>query len=198
MKIEDMISLARSGDKSAQEELIGLYRPYLSRVIAAKRSGKSNSRFSDSDVVQDACMLSILGLKKFQGSTEPEFTGWIRAILLNRMRELHRTNTAQARDERREVCNSPSRSAVIEWFVDTGPSPQSRAIQGENALRLLAALEELPANQRQAIELRYFNQKKLRQIAELMDSTPGAVAGLIRNGLEKLEKRLPKLLESST
>jgi RNA polymerase sigma factor (sigma-70 family) len=57
-------------------------------------------------------------------------------------------------------------------------------------LRLAGALETLPAEQREAIELHYWQGWTLAQIAEHQNRTPASVAGLVHRGLAKLRGKL--------
>jgi RNA polymerase sigma-70 factor (ECF subfamily) len=63
--------------------------------------------------------------------------------------------------------------------------------RGEAALQLAEAREQLPEDQRIAVKLRYLGQQSLRSIAEYMEKTTGAVAGLIRRGVENLRDVVP-------
>jgi RNA polymerase sigma-70 factor, ECF subfamily len=72
-----------------------------------------------------------------------------------------------------------------------GSSPMSGVFRGEAALHLAAALEELPADQRTAVEMRYIGQQSLQAIADEMERTVGSVAGLIRRGVAGLHSMLP-------
>ncbi|HMP05936.1 MAG TPA: sigma-70 family RNA polymerase sigma factor, partial [Lacipirellulaceae bacterium] len=53
------------------------------------------------------------------------------------------------------------------------------------------ALELLPDDQRQAIELRYLDQQPLQTIADAMERTVNSVAGLIYRGMKTLQSLLP-------
>jgi len=76
--------------------------------------------------------------------------------------------------------------------VDDCPTPQTKTIMGEDALRLLQAIDALPPDQAKAVELRYLKQLTLAEIAKQMDRTVGSVAGLIRRGFDMLAETLPK------
>jgi len=202
LKIAQLIEAAAQGDTEARDRLFELYMPYLKRIATSEFGYRTaEARFNDSDIMQDTYLRATKAWSQFSGRTEPEFTQWMRTILKHRIQEIYRENTAQCRDQRREARANinASDSAQVHWLqpVDTGPSPGSRLIQGENALLLLAALEKLPTHQRQAVELRYLEHRKIREIAEVMDRSVGSVAGIIRNGLAALEAELPDRLNSS-
>ncbi len=82
-------------------------------------------------------------------------------------------------------------SIVWNLIAATDPGPASRVISGEKALILASALQQLPDDYRHAIELRFLDGRKLKEIADDMDSSVGRVAGLLRRGLDELHRLLP-------
>ncbi len=56
----------------------------------------------------------------------------------------------------------------------------------DDARQVRTALDELPPDQRQVIELAYFGGFTHNQIAEMLDLPPGTVKGRMRLGLTKL------------
>ena len=70
-------------------------------------------------------------------------------------------------------------------------SPSQRAMQGEQAARLAARLEDLPLDQREAVRLRYGRASRaFDEIARRLDRSPQAAAGLIKRGLIRLRKTM--------
>jgi RNA polymerase sigma factor (sigma-70 family) len=64
-------------------------------------------------------------------------------------------------------------------------------MERERAFKILAALSQLPVRQREALILRKWHDFKLREIAQRLDCTTKAVAGLLHHGLERLRELLP-------
>ncbi len=60
----------------------------------------------------------------------------------------------------------------------------------DDARQIRRALEELPADQRQVIELAYFGGFTHSQIAEMLELPAGTVKGRMRLGLSKLRVSL--------
>jgi RNA polymerase sigma-70 factor (ECF subfamily) len=60
----------------------------------------------------------------------------------------------------------------------------------EEALEVRGALEDLPAEQRRAIELAYYGGFTQSEIADMLDVPIGTVKGRMRLGMEKLRDRL--------
>ncbi len=77
----------------------------------------------------------------------------------------------------------------------TAPSPDQFAAQGEQVLAVQEALTHLPANQRTAIVLRYYEGLSGREIAASMDLSVKAVERLQARGRTHLERLLTRFLE---
>jgi RNA polymerase sigma-70 factor (ECF subfamily) len=55
---------------------------------------------------------------------------------------------------------------------------------------LAQAVEALPEDQRLAVQMRHLDGASVAAIAEAMDKTPAAVAGLLRRGMQALRDEL--------
>jgi RNA polymerase sigma-70 factor (ECF subfamily) len=191
------VGRAGAGEAAAMELLFSRYRPYL-RVICTLALPRFCQRREDaSDIVQQTLIDAMRGLAEFRGRSEGEFEAWMARLLERNVLQSVRRNTAEKRDIRRETIDrSASGSAQLVWhsLVGEDSSPENSVFRGEAALELAEALEKLPEDQRLAVELRYLGQQPLASIAEYMDKTTGAVAGLIRRGVESLRDVLPTQL----
>ena len=83
-------------------------------------------------------------------------------------------------------------SAMLSWYEPAAEqeSPSERIVEAERALQLARALEQLPDDQGEAVRLRHLEGRKLVEIAESMNKTPDAVAGLARRGVATIRKCL--------
>jgi RNA polymerase sigma-70 factor (ECF subfamily) len=63
-------------------------------------------------------------------------------------------------------------------------------MHGETVLRLAAALETLPEDQRTAVRLRFLEGRQLAEIADELERTVSSVAGLIHRGVRALEGKM--------
>jgi RNA polymerase sigma-70 factor (ECF subfamily) len=78
----------------------------------------------------------------------------------------------------------------IEQSLEAAERTESAAIRGSEATDIKAALEELPAAQRRAIELAYFGGFTHIEIAEITGAPVGTVKGRMRLGLQRLRGSL--------
>jgi RNA polymerase sigma-70 factor (ECF subfamily) len=185
---------ARSGDRQAAELLFARYRPYLRIICSLQLPRLCQQREDASDIVQQTLIDAARAVNDFRGETEPELEAWMARLLERNILQSLRRNTAGKRDIRRETIDlNLSDSTQLIWHALAAgqSSPDSTIFRGEAALQLAQALERLPNEQRTAVEMRYLGQQTLKSIAEHMSKTTGAVAGLIRRGVENLRDVLP-------
>ena len=69
-------------------------------------------------------------------------------------------------------------------------TPSDRIIAGEKALRLAEILLSLSDRQREAIRLRHLEGLAVTEIADQMDLSLQAVAGLLKRGLRELRQKM--------
>jgi RNA polymerase sigma-70 factor (ECF subfamily) len=180
-------------DPAAADRLLMLYRPVL-RLIAEQMVGPGLRRREDaSDIVQRTVVEAYEAFRQFVGQTEPEFSAWLKQILRRNISNLVRDNRAAKRDVRREQYLDLGEGSVsVTWLQPIGREtpPSQYVIRAEAALNLARAIDELPAAQRTAVRMRHLEGCGIQQIAEAMEKSPTAVAGLIRRGLQALREKL--------
>ena len=120
---------------------------------------------------------------------------WLRRILVNNLTDEVRKWTAAARDVKRErSLEQPlggSSVRIEAWLAAEQSSPSQRAMREEEVTHLVAALAQLPDDQRTAVELHHLQGLPLAVVAARLNRTKGATAALLFRGL----KRLRQLLE---
>jgi RNA polymerase sigma-70 factor (ECF subfamily) len=195
--IAELVRRAKVGDSAAAELLFSRYRAYLRVICAVQLPRLCQKREDASDIVQQTLFEALRDLGEFRGNSDGEFEAWMARLLERNILQSLRRHMAEKRDVRREAIDwKPTDSAQLVWhsLAPCGSSPEDSVFRGEAALELAEALEKLPEDQRIAVELRYLGQQPLSRIAEYMSKTTGAVAGLIRRGVENLRDVLPTQL----
>jgi RNA polymerase sigma-70 factor (ECF subfamily) len=178
-------------DSEAADRLLALYRPLL-RLLAEQAIGPGlRRREGASDIVQRTVLEAYAAMAQFQGSSEPEFSAWLKQILRRNVANLVRDNRAAKRDVRREqFLDVADGSISVTWFhpAARSTSPSERLIKAEAALNLAQALEQLPDEQQIAVRMRHLHGCSLDEIARTLDKSSAAVAGLLRRGLKALRE----------
>lgn len=174
--------------------VVARYEPYL-RMLARTQMRKAyQAKLGVSDIVQQAMLQAVQGIDGFRGGTEAEFRGWLRQILARHLchldRDLHRDKRDIRREQSMEQKLAQSSIRLEGLLAGQGPTPSQNAALGENVLRLAEAIDRLPESQRDAIRLHYLEGMKLSEVAEQLDKSTGAIAGLLHRGMKTLRDQL--------
>ena len=111
------------------------------------------------------------------------FYNWLYAILLN----FYRSDCRKLKAEPLETGEIPE-SAVTVWNEDGEP------LATDEALVVRRAVQSLPPGFREAVVLRYFEDKSLAEMSEIMSVPLGTVKSRLRLSYERLRRTLKRLL----
>ena len=174
----ELVRRVAAGDEDAFRQLFRRYGP-LAKGLAARLVRQA---FMAEEIVQEA----FLALWRNPGAYE-EDRGSVRAWLMSTVH--HRAVDAVRREEaqRRRSQESQAEETVQE---DVGATVVEEASQVEARQRVRAALAEIPAEQRQILELMYFEGKSQSRIAEELDLPLGTVKSRTLLGMRRLRGML--------
>lgn len=173
---------------------IEAYRPYLKLLAGLHLDRDLRGKVDPSDVVQQTLLRAVEARDQFRGGTPAERLAWLRRILANTMANITRDLRAARRDAGREIGlasgldRSASRLDALAAADQTSPS--QAAVRAETTLRLAEALSRLPDAQREAVARHYLLAEPIAAVAQHMDRTVPAVAGLLQRGLRALRETL--------
>jgi RNA polymerase sigma-70 factor, ECF subfamily len=172
-------------DRDAFVELDARYRGYLLFLARAQVEPKLQNRLDLEGVVQQTL------LEAWQSA--PERAGWsvwLRRLLAHNLADELRKLRAGKRDPARvqslEAELAASSAQLVDFLEAKQSSPSAKLAREEQALRVAAALDQLPPAQREALVLQHWHGWTLAQIGEHLDRSPAAVAGLLKRGLRQL------------
>jgi RNA polymerase sigma-70 factor, ECF subfamily len=174
---EEVMQLAQKGDPRAFELLYDRHGG-AAFSLAYRMVGRQGAA---EDVVQEA-FLSIWRSRLRYDQTRGSVRTWVLGIVHNRGIDALRRSTVH--DRRRETLDG------VEERHEARERTDVEVARREEARSVRTALETLPAEQRQTIELAYFGGYTHTQIAELLDQPIGTVKGRMRLGLDKLRVQL--------
>ncbi len=159
-----------------------LYRRHAPAVHAVARRV-----FADPDLAAEVTHVAFMRLWERAQLLDPQSR--IRAWL---MTVAHRAALDRWRTKRVATV------ALIETRdrASASPGPEDEAIVTEQKHEIRSALRELPAEQRNAIELAYFGGLSQSEIAEATGDPLGTVKGRIRLGMQRLRALLTLTGES--
>lgn len=170
------------------------FRHFLMLLARARLGPTHRAKIDPSDVVQQTLLDAHRTLDQFRGSTDAEMAGWLRKMLSCRVTDAFRALGRQKRDAAMErsldLQMNETCSRLEGWLEAVQTSPSEKVCRNEQLIQLAAAMARLPDSQRAAIELHHLHGLSLRETAEQLGSTGGAVVGLLRRGLVKLRELL--------
>lgn len=174
--------------------VVAKYEPYL-RMLARTQARKAyQAKLGASDMVQQVMLQAVQGLDGFRGGTEAEFRGWLRKILAHHLchldRDMHRDKRDVRREQSMEQKLAASSMRLEGLLAGDGPTPSQNVAFGENVLKVAEAVDRLPESQRDAIRMHYLEGLKLTEVAEQLDKSTGAIAGLLHRGMKTLRTQL--------
>lgn len=181
----DLLRRARAGDAGALGALLNDHRDYLRRLANRQLDSRLNARLDASDLVQQTCLSVHKRIEEFDGHDLPQFLAWLRQVhehnVQNAIRDQLHAAKRQAGREEPLGDRDPERSQA---------TPSQLASRDEEAARMQAAVERLPADEQQALRLRYLEGRTLEDVSREMELTKDAVVWLIKRGMKQVRKSL--------
>jgi RNA polymerase sigma-70 factor (ECF subfamily) len=155
-----------------------LYRRYLDRVYAYAFYQLGDHHDAE-DATERTFLAALRALPEFrdEGAT---FRAWLFRIAHNTL-----ANTLRSRSRRRT-------EALPEDLQRAAPDadPAQLVARADERRRILAAVRRLPDDRRQVILLRFVDGLSTREIAQVLDRSPGAVRVLQHRALRELAGQL--------
>jgi RNA polymerase sigma-70 factor, ECF subfamily len=149
---------------------LDLYERHFHRVYAYV-ARRALSRAAAEDVTSEVFEHALTNLRKYEWRGVP-FLAWLVRIAANALTDRWRQTS---RDSYEPPPDVPDRRAAEEI---------------ERRAMVFQVVERLPDAQRQVIEMRFVDQKSIREIAAALDRSEGAVKQLQLRALENLRKHL--------
>ena len=190
-KTQSLVTLAKKGDKLAIEQLCRIYGERVRRIIRLRIDRKLRSKIDSVDVVQDALILAMGGLKDFTYKNEGDFLRWLSKIAENKLHDILDKFYTEKRDIRREISfkkvenNTEEVSFIAAEPLDT-TTPSVLLFKKEQLDRLERAIDDLKPDYREVIYLSRIERLSNAEIAEKLGKSKGAVAMLLSRALVAL------------
>ena len=169
------MAAAQAGDAVAYQKLLKELLPVARRLVYA--------RLRDAALTEDVVQNALLSIHRARHTYRPErpFGPWMRAIVRNAVW-----------DSLREGKRRGDREVSVD-AIDLLPNPSSSTAPSESAElspELVRALEQLPAAQREAVELIQLRNLSVAEAALRAGVSAGALKVRAHRGYRALRKRL--------
>lgn len=176
-----------------RERLLSLAKRNLNPILLR--------RVTPEDVVQDTLSSACQKIDFLENHPEVPVYFKLRTILFQTISALERKHLrSQKRDAYKELAVSDQNEATtakLDWnmFADSVTGPLTRIARIDRYELLKKALESLPENDRQILELRHFDNMTNSDCAEVLHITAKNASIRYVRALERLQKQLLELTE---
>jgi RNA polymerase sigma-70 factor, ECF subfamily len=172
----ELVARARRGERGAYEEIVRRHQNIAFRTAWVITGSAADAE----EAAQDAFVKAHRALDRFR--EDAPLRPWLLTIVANEARNRVR---AAGRRERLAL-----RVAEERRPGDAVPSPEAALLNLELRDELLAALADLPDNDRQAIACRYLLDLSEEEAAAALDCPRGTVKSRLSRALARLRERM--------
>jgi RNA polymerase sigma-70 factor (ECF subfamily) len=191
-RIYTLLGAVMPGNLKASNWCLDAYRDYLRLLARLQLPPVLRGKLDPSDAVQETLLRAHHKMAQFRGQTEAELAAWLRRVLLNYLAErLRKFGKAEANGTREVSLGQgleQSSARLEEWLMAEHSSPSEKVVRHEELLLLAGALNQLPENQRTAVELKHLQSWSVEAIGRHMELSKSAIGGLLRRGMAKLRE----------
>lgn len=178
---KELVALARSGNKDAFGCLVERYQPMVWRIALRVVANQDVAH----DLAQEAILQAYLSLDHLRDAER--FRSWLYGIVLNVCRSF-------LRDQRANFCSLEALMGGLQFAAlplsGMIGDPQEAAEERELHRRVQLAVNALSPKERAATLLFYYEQLSLREIAQVLHVSVGAVKGRLHRARSQLRERL--------
>ncbi|MCI0463917.1 MAG: sigma-70 family RNA polymerase sigma factor [Gemmataceae bacterium] len=182
-------SAVRAEDESAFWQMAERERAYLKGVAARVLGDQLAAKTDPSSVVQRGLVAALENFAQLEGTDDHVRRAWLVRIVRNEALNQLRHHHQEMRDVRREQPLEAGSSGGPQLTADNS-SPSEQAAQREQAVCMMARLDQLASDHRQVIELRNLQSLSFAEVAARMDRSEAAVRQLWVRAIDQLREAL--------
>lgn len=186
-----LVERVQRGDKRAFDLLVEKYQRRLARLVSrfVRDSGEVE------DVTQEAFVKAYRALPSFRGDSA--FYTWLYRIGINTAKNYLVAAGRRAPTSTEVDAEAAEGYESAEQLRDIN-TPESLLLSKEIASTVNAAIESLPEELRNAIQLRELEGMSYEEISKLMECPIGTVRSRIFRAREAIAERLKPILDTTT
>lgn len=193
---DDLAARVRAHDCDALAQFLEEHRPQLMAFIERQLGTALRRKVEPDDVFQETSAEAVRSLPAIELGDRDPFS-WLCQVAERRIIDLHRRFFgAQKRDAGREVSlatptsDQSHQAELVNLLVATMTTPSKVFARNAREACLLEALAKLPAEQQEALRLRYVENLPSKDIAERLHKSDAAIRVMLTRSLKKLQELL--------
>jgi RNA polymerase sigma-70 factor, ECF subfamily len=180
-QIESLLEQARRGESLDPTALFDSQGASLLLFVAARLDRRLAARVDPADVVQEVLFEATQRLPDFLANRPVPVDQWLRQIAVNHLNTVHRRHIqAKKRSVKREVLQPPhTGEPPFNWLISAAPSleksPSSMVGNVEMQQHVRRLVSRLEARDQEILQLRFVDQRSIREIAEHLELSEDGV-----------------------
>lgn len=194
-KTQELLSLARNGDKDAVNRLIERHRDSLRHLVRMRLDRQIQPRVDASDIVQDVMVEASRRLDDYLANPVMPFHLWVRHIARDRIIDAHRRHRVSAkrsvdREQAMAIPGGMDQSSIIlvRELMDGERSPASQVIEQELSGLVEGAIANLEELDAEVIVMRHYEQLTNQEIALALGLTEPAASMRYLRAIKRLRE----------
>jgi RNA polymerase sigma-70 factor (ECF subfamily) len=187
-----ILAALRSGEEAALITFLQTNREVLLAFIRSRTGSQLQKKVEPEDVLQEVSIEAVRVLAQTDLSTWDPLN-WLFQLCQRKIIDAHRRYFAsKKRDAGREIALPQGSEAARlgDLLAASMTTPSAAFSRDQRQLRMMAALELLPEDQRESLRLRYLVGLPSKEIAQNLGKTNGATRVMISRGLSRLQEML--------
>jgi RNA polymerase sigma-70 factor (ECF subfamily) len=186
------IAAAIAGDRPALQRLLLRHHRRLHAHVARRLPQPADALITVDDIVQETYIDATRAIRSFVASDGDSFFPWLRSIAEHRLLDALKAQRAAKRGggHGAKPAERGSIIALLEAVVTREKSPRSLIAGREAVTAVQVAMATLTSDQRQAVQMRFLDEKSVDEVAAALGRTPGAIHMLLQRALKSLRKAL--------
>lgn len=187
-----LLERLQQGEEAALVEFLQHNEPALLAFIRSRIGTQLQKKVEPEDILQEVSIEAVRVLGQTDLTTWDPLH-WLFQISERKIIDTHRKFFAsQKRDASREAAMPAGSDAagLANLLAASMTTPSQAFSRDQRQLRMLAALETLPDEQREALRLRYLVGLPSKEIAQKFGKTDGATRVMISRALSRLQELL--------
>lgn len=201
MPVQSFLSECMSGrganNRESATRLLEHFREELRRRAAGELHGRLRDKLDPADLVQDTLIRANAAFPTFKGATVKELTAWLHGIMDYSLVEFRRQYNTDKRDAHREVHEVSERETaqILRNLPGNFHTPSSIFRHKEDGESVKRLLDKLPAEYRQCVVARHWDEQTFEEISKQLGYTRPGVTKLYKRAIQMLRRMMPEWQE---
>lgn len=138
------------------------------------------------DILQEVLIIAYRNLNEFDASFK--FSSWIYRVTHNRV-----VDEIRKRKRQKEELFDELKENDIDLFIKSSVDLEQKTLSKDCLQKARKVIERLPLKYREAMILRFLEEKSYEEIMDILQKSKGSIATLIARGKKILKKELKQI-----